>query len=338
MEIIVASEKDQNIWDELVNSSPNGTLFHTWKWLKIMEKHNFIQNISGTYYGQLYPLIAKMGNEIIGLIPVFIYTMPFIKMACSPPFAVENQCLGPVLNNYLKLRSHRRQVLFYEFHNEIDKYLKNEMNINYISIHSSPGESDPRPYIWSDYQVLPSFTYLIDLKQGSEKIWDGFSRTLKQDINKVKKKGIQIHTGSKKDVDYVYELLKKINRIPANKEYILEIFDNFAPNNLNIFIAKHENEPLSGVITICYKNKVSFWVGTPRFSYDGTTPNTLVYWETINWAIENGYETFEIIGASDLSNFMFKSKFNAELVPYYIMKWYSPWIKFGKTIQNLVKT
>jgi hypothetical protein len=338
MEVKIATETDQNIWDDIVKSSAHGTLFHTWKWLKIMEKHNFSKNISGTYHGQLYPLIVKTGNEIIGLIPIFVYKTPFVKMACSPAFGVENACLGPILNNYLTLRSHRRQVLFYEFHKEVDNFLKNELHVNYISIHTSPGLSDPRPYIWSEYQVVPSFTYFINLKEGEKKVWDGFSRTLKQDINKVIKKGVHVEIGSRKDIEYIYELLEKTDRIHSNKEYILEIFDNFSLHNLNVFIAKQMNEPLSGVITVCYKNTIGFWVGTPKFSYEGTNPNTLVYWETINWAIDNGFENFEIIGASDFSYFMFKSKFNGELVPYYTMKWYSPWLKFVKSFQNLLKS
>jgi hypothetical protein len=338
MEIIIAEEKDQTIWDDLVKLSPCGTLFHTWKWLKIMERHNFIKNFSGTYHGQLYPLFVKMENKITGLIPIFLYKTPFLTMACSPAFGVENAYLGPILNDKLTLRSHRRQVIFYEFHNAMDNYLKNKLKVNYISIHSSPGLSDPRPYIWSDYTVVPDFTYFINLKAGRDSVWDGFSRTLKQDIKKVEKKGIHVEIGSKKDVEFIYELLKKRGRIPSNKEYILDIFDNFSHDNLIVFIAKYNNEPLSGVITICYKNKIGFWVGTPKFSYDGTNPNTLVYWETMKWAIDNGFENFEIIGASDLSYFMFKSKFNGELVPYYTTKWYSPRVKVVKSIQNLIKT
>jgi lipid II:glycine glycyltransferase (peptidoglycan interpeptide bridge formation enzyme) len=337
MELITATEKDRELWDGIVKSSPHGTLFHTWKWLKIMEKHNFIKLISGNYRGQLYPIIVRSGDEIIGLIPIFVYKTPFIKMACSPPFSVENAYLGPILNNYQALRSHNRQVLFYEFHKVVDNYLKHEVGVNYISIHSSPNVSDPRPYVWTDYQVFPQFTYFIELKGGEKNVWDGFSRTLRQDINKVKKRGIRVEIGSKQDVEYIFDLLIKRDHIHANKEFLLEIFDNFAPKNLIVFIVKHENELLGGVITICYKNKVGLWVGMPRISYEGTTPNTLIFWEAINWAIENGFEIFEIIGASELSYFIFKSKFNGELVPYHIMKWYSPLWKFGKTVQQLLK-
>ena len=47
MEITIASDADQPLWDDIVVNSSEGTLFHTWKWLKIMEKHNSKKSISG---------------------------------------------------------------------------------------------------------------------------------------------------------------------------------------------------------------------------------------------------------------------------------------------------
>ena len=32
VELNIVSEKDAEEWDRLVDSSPHGTIFHTWKW------------------------------------------------------------------------------------------------------------------------------------------------------------------------------------------------------------------------------------------------------------------------------------------------------------------
>ena len=64
MEISIATEADRGQWDEIVASSAEGTLFHTWKWLKIMEKHNVKKQYSRIFKGKLYPLIVWEGNEI----------------------------------------------------------------------------------------------------------------------------------------------------------------------------------------------------------------------------------------------------------------------------------
>ena len=43
MELKIADETDQQNWDAIVERSPNGTLFHTWKWLKLLEKYSSLK-------------------------------------------------------------------------------------------------------------------------------------------------------------------------------------------------------------------------------------------------------------------------------------------------------
>ena len=118
------------------------------------------------------------------------------------------------------------------------------------------------------------------------------------------------------------------------KDELLEIFKNFYPENLNFFIAKKGDIPLTGIITISYKDKVSVWMGSPKITVDGVSPNYILHWEGIRWACNNNYKFFEILGASDQTLFAFKSKFNGEIIPFYSMKWYSPLNRFIISIYN----
>ena len=116
-----------------------------------------------------------------------------------------------------------------------------------------------------------------------------------------------------------------------------EVFDQFFPDHIKVFIAKAGSERLSGIITIIDKDKVSFWVGAPRCSYKGLSPNELVLWESIRWAGEHGYKTFEIVGADDYSLFPFKRKFNGKIIPYYQMKWLSPSLNVFSSLYHSLK-
>jgi hypothetical protein len=347
MELKIAAETDQMLWDGIVQRSPNGTLFHTWKWLKLMEKYSSMENVGiksllfpNKTSAKLYPLILVEKDHPAGIFPLFFLNNPAVNFCYSPPHSNMGTTpyLGPLFPELDTIKEEKKQVLLVEVQKEVDRFIKKNLKSNYILLNTPPEFEDCRAFKWSGYTVEPRYTYYIDLKLGKKKIWDGLSRTLKQDINKVINKGIRVETGSKKEVEYIYELLKKRNRIDTDKEYILQIFDNFAQENLNVFIARHENELLSGGIIINYKKKVSFWVGTPRFSYEGTTPNTLIYWETINWAIEKGFDTFEIIGADDYSLFPFKRKFNGKIIPYYQMKWMSPSLNLVSSLYQCLKT
>jgi hypothetical protein len=39
IELRVAEKNEGKSWDRMVEASTYGTIFHTWKWLKIIEKH-----------------------------------------------------------------------------------------------------------------------------------------------------------------------------------------------------------------------------------------------------------------------------------------------------------
>lgn len=324
MELKIAEETDQQNWDAIVERSPNATIFHTWKWLKLMEKYSTIQNSGIGSRVKFYPLFLMEKDRPVGIYPLFFLKKLIFNFTYSPPPNMETLYLGPLFPDIETMKEEKKQIFIIDVQKEIDRFIKKDLKSTCIQVNTPPGFEDCRSFKWGGYSTIPRYTYYINLNDGKEKIWDNFSRTLKQDINKVKKKGIHVDIGSKKDVKFIYDFHKERNRIRSNKEYMLEIFDNFAPKNLTVFIAKHENSSLSGVITICYKNKVSFWVGTPRLSYDGTSPNTYIYWEAINWAIENGYEIFEIMGADEVTLFPFKRKFNGKIIPYYQMKWMSP--------------
>jgi len=323
MEITIASDADQPLWDDIVVNSSEGTLFHTWKWLKIMEKHNSKKSFSGIYKGKLYPLIVWKGKEIIGLMPVFFYDTPYLKIASSPPLSVEVGYLGPVMKKKMDITSYKQQIDFHEFQKKIDNFLKNTLNSNYIRIKTSPGVSDPRPFIWSNYEVTPDYTYMIDLSVGEKKIWENFSHTVRKRINYAKKNGLTVETGDKEDIEIIYNLLNGRQRIQATKEYIVEIFENLPRENVKIFVAKKDDIPLTGRILICYKNKVSAWMGTPKSSIDGISPNYILYWESILWACNNNFKHFEIIGAADPTTYPFKVQFSGEIAPFYTMKWHS---------------
>jgi hypothetical protein len=333
MHISIASDSDQKLWDDVVHSSDEGTLFHTWKWLKVLEKHSVKKIFYRSYKGILYPLIIWEGNEIIGLIPIYFFNSKFFKLATSPPSSAEYHTLGPIMNKNTKpIKSHRKQNLFFQFQNTLDNFLKKELKSNYISIISSPGISDPRPFLWSGYQAIPQFTNIIDLREGEQKLWENVNQSVRKSVNKATKNGISVEEGSKSDIEYLFSLLKSRNRIHSAQTFLPDIFENFYPNNLNFFIAKKDGIPLTGLINTLFKNKISSWVGSPKVSVDGLSPNFILYWETMRWACQNNFDLFENISANEPTTFPFKSKFNPEIVPYYRFNWYSPLPHFVKSV------
>jgi len=327
MELKIAEEPDRQHWDEIVDRSPNSTLFHRWKWLKLMEKYSTVNLAGFTSKARLYPIFLMEKEKPVGIFPLFYFNHTLIKFCYSPCPRVETLYLGPLFPDIDIMKQEKKQIFLLEMQKEIEKFVKKDLASTFVEIDTVPGFDDSRFFKWGGYRVEPRYTYYIDLTIGTDQIWKGFNRSLRYYIEKAKKEGIIVTDGTKEDALHIYDLLKERKRISSSKEFVGEVFDQFSPDHFKVFIAKAGSERLSGIMAIADKDKVSFWVGAPRYNYKGLSPNELVLWESIRWASEMGYKTFEIEGAEDFSLFPFKRKFNGVIVLYTQMKWHSPLLR-----------
>ena len=321
IELKIASEKDAEEWNKLVESSPHGTIFHTWKWLKIAEKHT---------NSKLYPIIGYKGTTPVGIFPLFYQRKAFLKMVFSPPPHTAVIYLGPALVDYDKLKQSKKETNFVEFQSEVNKFINEELNANYISISLPPGLLDPRPFKWTGYEVEPAYDYVMDLSNGIEQIWQKkCDRKLRQDIERARRRGIYIEKGGKEELEVIHGLMvdryaeqDKIVTVP--KDYLLELYDAFS-ENIKIFVAKYEGEIVTGVIDIYYKDRIASWIGNPRPGVKiSPSPNDLLNWEVMKYACEHGFRYYYTIGAAENERLhSYYSKFNPELVIRFSAKKYS---------------
>jgi len=327
--------KDCELWEEIIRSSTHTTIFHRWDWLKIMEKYSTKKIMGKRYKVKLYPLVVFDGETPIGVFPIFFYK-GLVKFVCSPPSAVEDLYLGPVIANYDELKQSKRESRLFSLVKEVDSFISSELNPNFTLFNTSPNLVDSRPFKWLGYDVEPRHTYILKLTN-MEEVWRGFHKSLRRGIEKARKDGLVVKEGSEDDLKHIYDLLRERNRIHAPKKFVLEVFKKFYPN-IRVFIAEKNGEKLSGIVNVCHNKKVSFWIGSPKFSYKGINPNEFVFYESIKWALENGFTYYEIMGADDLSLFEFKRKFNGDLVTFLTARKFSPrFVKMVEVIYRMIK-
>lgn len=310
----IYEESDASRWNELVDSILGGTVFHRWEWLKIAEKHS---------KSRLYPLVCLDDIGVpFGIFPLFYSRRGPLKMVFSPPPGCAMR-LGPILTA-AEPKQHRLEHLYREFQEETDRFIKG-MRANYIFIDSSPGLNDVRPFIWSNYDVTPAYTYKIDLTQGEAGVWSAFQKKLRSDILRTEKRGVSIREGSGEDLAFLHESVDNRYRaqnmhLLLSKEYLDDLFQQFGGSHIRISVAQSENTVLGAIIHLVYKDTVSVWHGVAKSDVSGLAVNDLIQWKSIQWAIRNGFKKYELMGANTPRLCEFKSKYSPELDLYFIIK------------------
>ena len=318
IELKIATEHDAQLWDRIVDSSPQGTLFHTWKWLKIAEKH------TGT---RLFPLLGLKGTVVIGILPVFHMKKYGISTVFSPPPSTAIPYLGPVIEGYEKYKQSKKESMDKNFQRSVDHYISTQLHCGFTSL-SLTANHDPRPYKWANYQLDPIFDYHIDINQDITSIWQNIDANLKGHIKRTEKKGIIIENGSKNDLSDIYDSLvrryqEQKRAVTVSKDYLMELYDTFSPANLQVFVAKQNGDTVGGITTLSYKDRVLYWIGGAKPASVSFSPNDLAQWEAIKYANSRGYKIYEEIGAGTERLAEFKAKYNPKLVSRYSVRKYS---------------
>jgi lipid II:glycine glycyltransferase (peptidoglycan interpeptide bridge formation enzyme) len=326
---------NEKAWDDIVRSSSHGTIFHTVAWLRLAQ----VQSET-----ELHPLMFYKGTQLVAIYPVFIQKKGVIRIALSPPSRSYMLYLGPVLADYDSLKQDKKESIYIQIQQEMDKYLFETTGCKYARIRSSPGLYDSRPLKWAGYTVDPYYTYRIDLTGGIKRVWEQFDRKLRVEINKAVRDGVTVRTGNQEDLEFIHDSLfaryrEQGLRPSDNKKYLRAIYSTFYPDNLMIFIAEYKGQRIGGTINLCFKNIMYLWVGIPKSDLAGISPNALVQWEAIRWAQNNGLEYYEEMEAGDDPRLIyFKAKFNPELVIWYSATKYSSFVyKAGETLFKFIR-
>lgn len=328
IEVKIASEDDAHSWDEIMGASPQATIFHTWKCLKIIENHSRTK---------LYPLIIQKGDVPIGCFPVFYQKKLWMKLLFSPPPHVALSRLGPVMAEYNGLIPNKIESNTINLQQKVDNFVFSEINPDYLSF-SSAFLQDSRGFKWAGYYVEPTYNYTHFLNEELDVIWSNIKKKSRDDIKRAQKKGLSVREGNKEDILILYDLL--VNRydeqhrnVNVSVKYLLELYELLYPTNMRIFVVENKGEIISGNIEVYLKDRAITWIGVPKAPDHA---NDLLTWECLKWAYHNGYKQYGIMGVAGTQRlYSFYSKFNPSLVVSFSAKKHSSQV--SKWISDFVE-
>lgn len=325
MELCILEENEIEKWDSIVDSSPYGTIFHTWKFLKIIEKHTKTK---------LFPIIVYEGTKAIGIFPIFYQKKYFIKAVFSPPPHVAVPYLGPIIIDYDILRPFDREKIYLEFQKKIDDFLFQDLRSNYAMLVLPRNLLDARPFIWTNYDVRPLYNYTKNIIIGEEKLWNQFRKNLRQGITRTIKKGVTIEEGFESDIYFIHSSVnarysEQNKKFSPTIDYLIELYKSLYPLQVKIFISKFNCNAIGGSIYLCYKDNFIDWLGGTKTSIEGLAANDLTTWESLKWAFKNKFIFYEQIGANTERLAKYKSKYDPEIsICFSAKKYSSPFYKW----------
>ncbi len=259
--IVSLDSSQEKAWDDLVISSPFGTLFHTVRWLRIVQNHA---------NAEFYPLMFYKGTQLVAIYPLFLQKKGLVKVALSPPSRSYMLYLGPVIAAYESMKQDRKESSYIQIQQEFDNYIFKTLGCRYARIRSSPGLYDSRPLRWSGYAVEPLYTYRIDLTPGINHVWEQFDRKLRVEIHKAQREGVTVTNWRQWMIlnlfmiHYIPDTQNRGSRQAIIKNFYKISIDQFYPENLKIFVAEYNGERIGGTINLVFKNGMYLWVGIPK--------------------------------------------------------------------------
>jgi FemAB-related protein (PEP-CTERM system-associated) len=287
-------------------SHPNGTVFHLIGWKTVIEK---------TFGHKSYYLIAESNgnstnpidstNPIVGILPLFsIKNLLFCKSLVSLPFAA----YGGIL---VDSREVAKQLL------EKAKGITCSSGLDYLELRNRDGGIENLPS--KDLYVFFRREIFEDLESNMNAI----PRKSRRMIRVGEKAGLTYKFGREELLPEFYEILARSYHRLGSPVFSIRLFKTLLvewEEQVNILLVKsREGKPISGVLTLFYKDQVLPYYAGSLFEYRDLAPNDYMYWQLIKYGWENGYKLFDF-GRSkvDTGSYDFKRHwgFEPEPLPY----------------------
>ncbi|WP_276246396.1 MULTISPECIES: GNAT family N-acetyltransferase [unclassified Haladaptatus] len=312
-------------------------VFHTQEALGVMADH-----ASGEL--QLYG--GFNGEEPVALLPVFVQERPFGRAIVSPPPAMGVPHLGPLLMpNSPKRRKHEQ--LNQEFTEGVLEELDADNSRTLFRMICSPDYHDPRPYRWGDFRVSSDFTYHLPIEGESlDSIQSSFSRSLRTEIRRIDDLDMTLSVEGIETAKQIYEdqvarYAEQGETFTLTWEYVRDLLLALGDRS-RVYVARDgDGNYLNGIIALYSNDKVYYWLGGMRATYENVSVNTLLHWAIISDVASDpalaSVTTYDMVGANTKRLCAYKSKFGAQLVPYYVVETNSPLMDVAKTAYNVVK-
>jgi hypothetical protein len=311
--MVVELLEDKKRWDQFVETSPQGSLFHKWDFLKIVERHSKYKFL---------PYCVYSGDQPICIFPFFIGRDHGLTVLNSPPPHTQIPHLGPAFDPSVQARrASTKEKIFDQVTDELCREI-DKIAPNYVSITTVPNFIDVRSFIWKKYREHLRFTYTIDLEKSLDEIWASFTRRCRQKIKRVSAHSPEIQQTN--EVSPMLDLWgggfsERGVQVPLlSDSYLKELVAAF-PQDMTVYNLIIDGK-LAAAIACCVmqKERYCYWIGGVNVRKD-LGANDYLTWEVVQRAKSEGFKKLDLGGGVE-SLARYKAKFDPVLEPFCLVE------------------
>ena len=315
MKVRIAGVRDREAWDRYVQAHRQAAPYSLFAWKEAIEQ---------AYGHQGCYLLAEERGKIRGILPLICFDIPWVYRALiSLPYCDLGGILAdsPAIKNILLQKAIAVAKNLHADRLEIRSNSQDISEDNCCGRHMRVRRDKVR--------------MLLSLPDSSEALWFGFKSKLRSQIRKAEKNGLRFQWGTSADIHAFYDVFSRnmhaLGSPVHSKEWIRQIYVQYGPA-ARMGLVYHGSVPVGCGLILCTRDSVSIpWASTLR-EYNHLSPNMLLYWNFLQFAVDTGRTTFDF-GRSTPGEgtYRFKRQWGAESFSIF---WYQLSKKTHKVIEQ----
>ena len=305
--------QEYSLWDDFVDRSAMGTLFHKTIWLENISRWQKLKfNIAGCFKGtELAGGMAFCWKNKMNLIPI-------IQMPVKTPY------FGIVFSDRTSELVSKHESHIRSISRSITEFL--EQKFRYIYTIFPPGFMDIRPFIWEKYIAQIHYTYRFELNSEKD-LLNSLHPSLKRQI----KKSLLFDFKIQKDnsvtmLSTAWELEQKSFerqgfrfKYSKREEFVDFLETIISQDYADVYTLIYQNKAIAcNIIVKDLMNKTThYWLAGAQKEYLNTGLNRVLLFKTIEDLKSSDMVVFDFEGAGTENIVYYKSRYNFPLVPMY---------------------
>jgi len=156
----------------------------------------------------------------------------------------------------------------------------------------------------------------LPLAADPEALWSSLDRKVRNQVRKAEKSGCAVEDGGAELLGDFYKVFAHNMRDLGTPVYARRFFNDVLrafPADTRVFVVRVAGEPVAASMTVGWRDRLEVpWASSLR-SHAPQSPNTLLYWTMLRWAVQHDYRTFDFGRSTpDEGTFHFKKQWGAQ--------------------------